>query len=445
MHETSPLLEGSVARQTLRLAIPVLIAMSFQTVYSLANLFFVGKLGPAAVAALSISLNAFFVILTFGHSLGTGALALISQAWGRREYEKAREIFTQVLWLTLILGLVLWLIFHFISEFYISSFTLDSETISLGVAYFKIYSATFFFQLFLMVMSFCFRGSGDFKTPMYIMLVSVVLNVVLDPLLIYGLWFFPKLGVRGAAIASIFSQTVSSLALASLILGKRLNLYITAAWKPNLQTIRALLKIGLPSGVQYLILSTLIMITYSWIKPLGPSTAAAVGIGFRLLHTSYLPMVSFSIATATLVGQNWGAGNFGRVRESFRWGLIYTNGWAFFITTLYLLFPALFIGVFSKDPAVLDNGVFYMRVFGWSNFMAASIFIITAVFQGLGRTVIPLIGAAIKVALYGVIWWFAHHSQNLYLIYGSSVFCVIFELIWDVILVRKTMAPTVAA
>jgi putative MATE family efflux protein len=217
---------------------PVLIAMSFQTLYALVNLFFVGRLGAKAVAGVSVSLTAFFVVLTLAQSLGVGGLALISQAWGKKEFNQGREIFTQILWVALFIGFISWILGFFGAAKYISFFTQDPETFTQGFAYFRLYSMTFFLQLFMMSTSFCFRGSGDFMTPMRMMLLSVFMNILLDPILIYGLLGVPALGVRGAALASIISQSTTCLVYGYWIVSRRLNLYVTSKWQPDWQEIK---------------------------------------------------------------------------------------------------------------------------------------------------------------------------------------------------------------
>ena len=435
----APLTSGSIAKHTVRLTIPVLIAMSFQTLFSLTDLYFVGQLGGRAVAAVSLSMTAFFVVLTLSHAVGVGALALISQAWGRAEFDHARHVFIQVLWLILAIGGSLALTAFLGAELYMSFFSNDAETIALGLAYFKPYALTFLLHTFLMVNGFCFRGSGDFITPTKIITSSIILNIVLDPCLIFGVGPFPELGIRGAAYASIISQALAVIAYGWILSSQSKNLYLSGSLKPSAQLLKEILRIGIPSGFQYLILAAMMGLTYRWVKPLGPFTVAAIGIGFRLLHASYLPMISFSIATSTLVGQNWGAQLIDRAKTAYRCGLLYANSWAVLITTAFIIFPGFFLGFFASEEQVIQDGTVYLRIFGVSNYFIATIIVATAVFQGLGKTVPPMIGAAIKLLIYGGVWMAYSQSTNLYLIYGVAVIAIILEFAWDLIWVKGAM------
>ncbi len=440
MRSKTPLLEGSIPKHVVYLALPVLCHMGFSTLYSIVDLYFVGWLGSNSVAALSIGTTLFFFILALGQAIGVGGLALISQAWGRKQFDRARQIYTQALWAALVVGIVAWFVAYLFAARYVAAFTADMQTIELGLDYLEIYTAICFLQLFLMVNNFCFRGSGDFITPVKIMLGSNILNIILDPLLIFGPWFFPRLELQGAALATVLSQLVACGWYVYVIIGNKKNLAIVTIRRPDTKLIGKILKIGLPSAGQYLLLALMILITYRWIKPLGPQTTAAVGVGFRLIHSSYLPMVAISIAAATLVGQNWAANAFARARSSFYWAQLFANAWSLGITTLFLLFPSFFLAFFTDDQQVIDNGVIYIRVFGLSNFLVASIFICTAAFQGLARTMVPLIGAMLKVLIYALLWLWAYESLNLTFIYAAAVLGIFGEFLWDLIYSRKVLS-----
>ncbi|MBW1801731.1 MAG: MATE family efflux transporter, partial [Deltaproteobacteria bacterium] len=302
------LTEGSIPRILIRLSAPIIFGMMMFTLYLMVDLYFVGRLGPDAVAAISISGNAFFVILGLSYILGTGGMALISQAFGRREQEKAGIIFLQSLILTILTGIVIALVGIAIARPYIRFFGGREQSLVWGVQYFQVFSVSFFFILLLHVIMSCYRGMGDTRTPMMINLQSVVLNMLLDPILIFGLLGMPKLGVQGAAIASLISQVYAIAIYIYLIFVKGYPIKIKGSWRLKPTIIKQSLSIGLPSGLTYFLLSFNMLITYRVIGPFGTQAIASLGIGFRILQAMYMPVIALTLAMAAMVGQNFGAG-----------------------------------------------------------------------------------------------------------------------------------------
>ena len=197
---------GPILTTLIRLAVPVTISMVMFTIYLLVDLYFVGRLGPDAVAALSISSNAFFIHLGFSTVLGTGAMALIAQAFGRKDYGHAAQVFKQSILMALIIGILETVTGLLIAPSYIKFFGGSGKSLQWGIQYFQIFSISFFFMILLYVIGNCFRGMGNTKTPMIILLQANILNIILDPILIFGWLGLPAMGVRGAAIASLISQ-----------------------------------------------------------------------------------------------------------------------------------------------------------------------------------------------------------------------------------------------
>ena len=199
------LTEGPILNTLVKLAVPVTVSMVLFTVYLLVDIYFVGRLGPDAVAALSISSNAFFIHLGFSTVLGTGGMALIAQAFGRKDYNYATRVFKQSLLMALAIGVEAATGF-LIAPVYIKFFGGSGKSLHWGIQYFQIFSISFLFMILLYVIGSCYRGMGDTKTPMIILIQANLLNILLDPLLIFGWLGLPALGVRGAAIASLISH-----------------------------------------------------------------------------------------------------------------------------------------------------------------------------------------------------------------------------------------------
>lgn len=391
---------GSIPGALARMAVPILSGMVMFTLYLLADLYFVGRLGPGAIAALSISGNAFFIHLGLSTLLGTGAMALIAQAFGRRDPSYAALVFKQSLALTLMVGSAAAVVGVVVAHPYIAFFGGTGQSLIWGVQYFQIFSVSFLFLLLLYVLGSSLRGMGNTRTPFFVMLQANLINIALDPLLIYGLLGLPRLEVRGAALASLVSQLYALGVYVYLIRKKPFPLDLKGSWLPRLAVIRRSLAVGMPSGLSHFLLAANLLITYKAVSHHGTAALAAIGVGFRVLNAVYLPVIALASAMAAMVGQNYGAGRPERIRAVF-WMAWSVAGIYMLLSMLgCLLAPARLVGIFTRDMAVVGYGEGYLRIFSLSNFFVATIMTVGAAFQGLGKTYPSLIGAAVDNALF---------------------------------------------
>jgi len=396
------LTHGPIVKNLVTLATPIIVGMALFTLYFLVDLYFVGRLGPDAVAAVSISGNAFFVILGLAFVLGTGGMALMARAVGKKDLEAAGETFRQTLILTLLTGVLVSLLGLIIAAPYIRYFGGRGRSLVWGVEYFRIFSISFFFVLLLQVLMSCFRGMGNTKTPMYINLQSVVINMVLDPILIFGLLGMPKMGVQGAALASLLSQIYSVALYAYLIFIKNVPMNIRGKWRPKPDIIKKSLAIGLPSGFTYFLLSVNMLITYRVVGAYGTQALASIGIGFRILQSIYLPVVALSSAMAAMVAQNFGARRPSRIYRTLWTGWGISSAVMVLGTLLCLIFPAFLVEVFNDDREVITYGTTYLRITGLGNILVGTIMCVSAVFQGIGKTYPTFLAAVLDNGLYAV-------------------------------------------
>jgi putative MATE family efflux protein len=394
------LTEGPILKTLIRLAVPVTISMVLFTVYLIADLYFVGRLGPDAVAALSISANAFFIHLGFSTILGTGGMALIAQAFGRKDYGRAAQVFKQSIVLALIVGVMEAVTGLLIAPSYIKFFGGTGKTLQWGIEYFQIFSISFLFMILLYTIGNCYRGMGDTRTPMIIMLQANILNILLDPIFIFGWLGLPALGVRGAALASLISQIYALGIYVSIIFYKGTHITIKGSWRLDPGIIKKSLFIGIPAGMNHFLLAANLLITYRVISIYGTAVLASIGIGFRILQAIYIPVIAMASAMAAVIGQNFGARQFHRISGTLWRAWSISMLFMLACTVVCRLFPVSLIGTFSNDPDVIHSGVVYLSIFSLGNVMVGTIMISAAVFQGLGKTYPSLIGAVLDNALF---------------------------------------------
>jgi putative MATE family efflux protein len=252
-----------------------------------------------------------------------------------------------------------------------------------------------------MIFSALLRGYGDTKTPMRMMIYSTLLNIILDPFLIFGVGFFPSLGVKGAAYATVFSRAVAGIiGVYMLVTGKKGIVLTLKSFKPDLEEIKKILILGVPSAAEQSIVALGMTFLMSIVSQFGTIVVAAYGIGSRILSAVMLPSRGFATATTTMVGQNLGAEQPDRAEKS-AWistGIIF--GLLTFLALLFNLFPRTIISIFNSNPEVLRIGVSFLRIVGFSFGFLGVRFIIGGSFRGAGNTVIAMILAII--ALWGI-------------------------------------------
>jgi putative MATE family efflux protein len=372
------------------------------TLYLLADLYFVGKLGPDAIAAIAISGNALFIHLGLSTILGTGAMALIAQAFGRKDYHQAAEIFRQSLMLGSAVGLTAAITGLIVARPFITFFGGTGQALQWGVEYFQVFCISFNFLILLYIIGASYRGMGDTKTPFLVMLQANVLNIVLDPILIFGFAGVPALGVRGAAIASLLAQLYALVVYTYLIFIKPFHLSIRGSWRLKPRLIKKSLSIGLPSGFTHFLLAFNLMIQYRVISDYGTAALASLGVGFRIFNAVYLPVIAIGSAMAAIVGQNFGAKNYARISATFWFAWLMASGLMLLSTVTCWIIPGKLIAIFSNDPEVIYFGIIYLTIMSLGNIGIGTIMTVNAAFQGLGKTYPGLISALTNYALFTV-------------------------------------------
>jgi putative MATE family efflux protein len=375
--------------------LPMLAAMTLQSLYAVTDLIFVRELGDAAISGLAITVQAFFIILAIGQVLGQTALAEISQAYGRNDLRHARGAASSYAILALGLGIPAAVLAWLGAEAYVGLFTDDPAIFKEGVTYFAVSAPTFLLQLVIIVFSTSVRASGDFVSPMRIMIVSVLLNAILDPILIFGL----DMGIAGAAWATVIAQLVSCLTYLWRLSRSSGDARTLRFGRPAFGNglLQRVLTRGLPAGVQFFLIFVMLGVILAGMKPFGGEWTGAAGGGFRILQQTWLPLVTLASAAAALAGQNYGARQGARVREvarvAMRWGLIYGG-----IATVVVFVAAPLFAHLAADSEVQHGlATTYFHLSAPMLFAFTLTYIPTFMLQAVGQSFWPMIAAFIRV------------------------------------------------
>jgi putative MATE family efflux protein len=403
---------GSIPRHIIRLAMPMALGMLFQTLYYLVDLYFVARLGDAAVAGVSAAGNVQFIIMSLTQILGVSTMALIAHAVGRKDQNDANLVFNQsVLWAavcgvaTLVGGFAL-------SHRYMNALGSDAATIAAGTSYLRAYIPGLALQFALVSMGSALRGTGIVKPGMLVQMLTVVLNVIFAPILIAGWGTGRPLGVAGAGLASSLAIGIGVVVM--LLYFSRLEHYV--AFRRELLAVRTdvlarMLKIGVPPGAEFALMFVFTAVIYTAIKPFGAEAQAGYGIGSRLMQSLFLPAMAVAFSAAPMAGQNMGAGYLDRVRDTFTWAAIMGSIPMALLTLLCQWRPDLLVQGFTQETAVLAVATQFLGTISWNFVASGLLFTCGGMFQALGNTVPSLIASGTRLLTFAVpVYWLSHRA-----------------------------------
>jgi putative MATE family efflux protein len=306
---------GSLTRHLLQTTSYMLVTMVFQTLYVLVDLYWVGRLGTEAVAAVGISGNLLFIVLAATQMLSVGTTTLVAHAVGRRDHERANVVFNQAQVLSAVVGIVFLAVALAAKRTYAEALSADALTRELTDDYLAWFIPSQALTFLFVAMGAALRGTGNFRPGMIVQTATVLLNIILAPVLIFGWGTGRPMGVAGAAVATFLAILIGVLWMALYFMPSTAYLkFHRHEWRPRLELWAAMLKIGLPAGAEFAMMAVYLVLVYSVSRPFGAPAQAGFGIGLRIVQACFLPVVALGFAVSPVAGQNFGARQAGRVR-----------------------------------------------------------------------------------------------------------------------------------
>jgi putative MATE family efflux protein len=379
---------GKEQKLILQFALPMLLGNIFQLLYNVVNSYVVGQyLGKEAFAAVSASFPLLFALISLVIGVATGFTIIISQYYGAKNIEKIKLAINTMNIFLFIASLILTVVGILISDKILRFMNLPLELLPQAESYFNIYLLGLIMFFGFNGISAVLRGLGDSKTPLYFLVISVIINLILDLIFVVGF----KFGVESVALATIISQTIAYI---SLIIYLNKTHKIIQFSRFNLSFDREIfissLKIGLPSGMQHTFVS-LGMVAISGIVNLyGTSVIAAYGVAMRIASFASMPAMNFGAALSTFVGQNIGANKIERVKKGLIATLVMTSIISVIIMVIVLLFSKSLMGFFIADADVIREGSRYLIITSCFYVLLSAMFVISGVLRGAGDTIIPM-------------------------------------------------------
>lgn len=424
------LTQGPIYPVLIKLALPIMGTSFLQMAYNLTDLLWIGRIGSQAVA--SVGTAGFYLWLGFAFILMTkvGAEVKVAQNVGAGKRERAVQYARNAIGMNFVLALVYGALLFAWSGSLIGFFNIqDAVVVDGGIIYLKIIAFGILPMFFINVMTGIFNGYGDSKTPFLITAIGLVFNMILDPVLIFGLGPFPEMGIEGAALATILSMGIVALIFLFYIGIKHLPFpLLHLVGRLNMEYCARILKLGLPVALHSAAFTIFSMLIARIIANWGPIPIAVQKVGSQIEAISWMTASGFSTALGTFTGQNYGAKDWQRIWKGYMAAMSIMGSIGILTTLLLILGARPIFSVFIPEAMALEIGTTYLRILGLSQFFMCIEITTAGAFNGLGKTLPPsltsilLTGARVPAAvllsneaLLGLngIWWSISMSSVL--------------------------------
>lgn len=392
-----PLTEGSLARSLIRLSIPIVLANILQSAYQITDTFWVGRLNAEAVAAVSLAFPISFLMIAIGSGLPIAGAVLIAQLKGRGDERAMNHVAAQTLLMVLAVSVITSTVGYVLSEPIVRLMGAEPNVLPDAVRFLQFTFLGFIFVFGFYVYQSLMRGLGIVTTPMFIVLFTVLLNLALDPLFIFGWGPIPAMGVSGAALATLMTQALATIIGFTLLFrgnhGLRLKL---RDFRPDWSVLCKAFLLGAPASAEQAARSMSFTLMTLLVAGFGTISTAAFGTGMRLINFVMIPAMGFSMATSTVVSQNIGAGKLERAERT-NWVAVLLSFVVLEAIGIPLFFWARpFVTFFvPKGGASIDAAVDFIRLFAPTLGFVGIQQVITGTLRGAGNTTAALMQAIV--------------------------------------------------
>jgi len=436
---------GKIFASLIKMAVPIMATSFIQMAYNLIDMIWIGRIGSSAVAAVGSA--GFYVWLGFSFIIisRVGAEVTVSQSIGRKDLDSAVHFAANAVQLNILLALLYSSALIIFRNELIGFFRLqDSFVVESAISYLVIIAAGTLFTFINPVFSSIYNGTGDSRTPFKINSIGLILNIILDPVLIFGWGIIPEMGVKGAAIATVFSQMVVTIVFIFHFSSRKAPLNdLKIVIKPEMIYLKKIIKLGAPIGLHSGLFTTFAIIIARIIAQWGPIPIAVQKVGSQIEALSYMTAHGFSTALGTFTGQNYGNKNWNRIWQGYFTALGSMTVFGIAVS-LFLIFGARWIfSLFIPEEEAIVQGAIYLRIMGYSQLFMCWEIATRGAFNGIGRTIphsivgvfftglrVPASILFSSAAMFGLngVWW----SISI-----SSVFKGVVLVVWFILLLYK--------
>ena len=357
------LLKDNIPKLVRKLALPAMVGMLFQTLYNIVDTFYAGKISPEALAALSKAFPMYFIIVASSIGVTVAGTSLIGNSIGENNKKNILNYFTHIIYFAILISIIISFIGLNLTDNFFLLMVTTSEVTDLGLQYTDIiFKGSILFILIVALNSFL-HAEGDTKTYRNLLILSFFLNLILNPILIFGLFFIPALGVKGIAIATIIAQSVVFLAILWKVLRNKIVKEITKDYlKPKFFYFINIFFTSMPIVISIFAYSITAAIVIAYVGITGEYAVAGYGAGTRIEQVVLLPILGINTAIISIISQNFGARNLNRVKETYFTSIKYSflimliSGFFLFILSNFIM------SFFSNDIEVIKFGSNYLKI-----------------------------------------------------------------------------------
>lgn len=418
------LTKGSVIKHLKKIAIPASVGMFFNTMYNVVDTFYAGRISTEALAGMTISFPIFFIILALSSGIGSSTTALSAIDLGNKDHKHFHQLIFNAVISGLVISAVVVIVSPWLTPWLFSLSGAVGDEKALGVAYTRtiFYGAVFF--IMNSILNGILNSQGDTKSYRNFLIIGFFLNLILDPLFIFGWFGLPKLGTVGVALATVIIQGIGTVYLIIRVLKSPLFEWVDFRKShASVKTVNEILKQGVPASLNMATIAIGVFVINFYViryAP-GPATIGAYGAAMRIEQIALLPALGLNIATLTIVGQNFGAKLYDRIYEVQRYAILFGVGIMVVGGIIIYPFAPGFVRFFNADPDVVEAGVTYLRIeiVAFPTYIILNILLSVmqgikkpnfAVYIGLYRQILmpivlfPLLASILKLPIMGV-WW----------------------------------------
>ncbi|MGX4600342.1 MATE family efflux transporter [Faecalimicrobium sp. JNUCC 81] len=438
------LTQGKIASKLIKLALPIMGTSFIQMAYNLTDMIWVGKAGSSAVAAVGTAGFFPWLAMAFITISKIGGEVKVAQSIGEGDIKSTKSFIKAAIEINIILSVLYTIFLVLFNRQLIGFFRLgDAQVINMSRQYLVIVALGMVFYFINPVFTAIFNGLGNSKTPFKINTIGLVTNIILDPVLILGLGGFPKLGVVGAAIATVIAQIVVATSFLIIIIKNKNEYFKVKLFKDiELNYYSVLCKLGLPVAIQSGMFTVFSMLIGVVVAAFGPVAIAVQKVGSQIESITWMTAEGLAVALGSFVGQNYGAKKYDRINKGCKITLIIALILGIINTLILVFFGKYIFSAFIQEPDAIREGTIYLKILGYSQLFMCLEIITTGAFKGLGKTFIPaliitvLTGARVPAAYFlskpqilGLdgVWWSISLSSILKGILMLSIFIIMLK------------------
>ena len=399
MKQKNHLTQGPVTEKLISLTIPMIFGLLSMVVYNLVDTFFVSRIGTKELAAMGFTFPVVMFVISIALGLGVATSSVVSRAIGRGDYHEVKRLTTDSLIISFFIVVIFAVLGWLSMDWIFRLLGADVETLALIRQYMVIWYMGVGFVVIPIVGNNAIRACGNTLFPSLIMVISMIVNIILDPLMIFGLWGFPRLGLKGAAIATVIARAVAFvLSLLILHYKEKLIDFALPSFKEFVSSVKQIFYIGIPSAISKLVMPVTMAIIMRLVSKFGSTAVAAFGVAIKIEMFVFLLIMALATALIPFVGQNWGAKKFDRVKEAIKKANVFSLWWGLGSFVVFLAFAAFLGNLFGKDIEVAKYITLYLWIIPISYGLCGCTFLITSVFNAMNK---PMLAIALNL-----VWMF---------------------------------------